>query len=145
MGADAAVGAEGDLAWRSVVVQQALDKARELAAAEDRHLGWLMKRLTELGFEPSDRGVSDQLWHSLTRCATAEEFSLFMATAEDRGRRAGERFYEQLRERDPVSAEIFRKIAEEEIEHIRLAQTFFGFRPGQVEDRANSRPEGRTR
>ena len=118
---------------------------RELAAAEDRHLGWLMKRLAELGFAPADRAVSDQLWHSLTRCATAEEFSLYMATAEDRGRRAGERFYEQLRERDPVSAEIFRKIAEEEIEHIRLAQTFFGFRPGQVEDRANSRPEGRTR
>jgi uncharacterized ferritin-like protein (DUF455 family) len=116
-----------------------------LALAEDRHLDWLMKRLAELGFGAGDRGVSDQLWHSLTRCTSAEEFSLFMATAEDRGRRAGERFFEQLRERDPTSAEIFRKIAEEEVEHIRLAETFYGFKPGQVEDRANSRPEGRTR
>lgn len=118
---------------------------KDLAAAEDKHLRWLMGRLSELGFEPSDRGVSDQLWHSLTGCKTAEEFSLFMATAEDRGRRAGERFYQQLKDRDSTSAEIFGKIAEEEVEHIRLAETFFGFKPGQVEERANSRPEGRTR
>jgi uncharacterized ferritin-like protein (DUF455 family) len=118
---------------------------KSLAVEENKHLGWLMKRLAELGFEPGQRGVSDQLWHSLTRCKTAEEFTLFMATAEDRGRRAGERFFGELRERDPTSAEIFRKIAEEEVEHIRLAEAFFGFKPGQVEDRANSRPEGRTR
>ncbi|NDD91310.1 DUF455 family protein, partial [bacterium] len=117
---------------------------KKLASAEDLHLSWLMTRLADLGFSAEDRKVSDQLWVSLTACPSAEEFSLFMATAEDRGRRAGERFYQELRERDPVSAEIFRKIAEEEVEHIRLAETFFGFRPGQVESRSNSRPGGRT-
>jgi len=98
---------------------------RGLASAEERHLQWLLRRLTELGFAPEDRKVSDQLWYSLTSCKTAENFAHFMATAEDRGRRAGERFFEQLRDRDPVSAEIFRKIAEEEIEHIRLAERYY--------------------
>jgi uncharacterized ferritin-like protein (DUF455 family) len=101
---------------------------RGLALAEGRHLEWLLRRLRDLGFSPQDRGVSDQLWHSLVQCQTAEEFSMYMASAEERGRRAGERFHAQLQERDPISAEIFRKIAEEEVEHIRLAETFFGFR-----------------
>jgi uncharacterized ferritin-like protein (DUF455 family) len=118
---------------------------RNLAAAEDRHLQWLMQRLGELGFKPDDRAVSDQLWQSLISRPSAEEFSLFMATAEDRGRRAGERFYEQLKERDPKSATIFRNIAEEEVEHILLAEKYFQFKPGQIEQRANSRPEVRTR
>ena len=39
-----------------------------------------------------------------------------MASAEDRGRRAGERFFEMMKDTDPISAEIFRKIAEEEVE-----------------------------
>lgn len=115
-----------------------------LAMAEDRHLDWLLKRLSELGFAIDGRGVSQQLWVSLTQCRTSQEFALFMATAEDRGRRAGERFHQQLKDRDPVSAEIFRRIAEEEVEHIRLAETHFGFRPGEVEEKANPRPERRT-
>ncbi|MBU6374869.1 MAG: DUF455 family protein [Bdellovibrionales bacterium] len=134
--------------WAAETFRDASEELRmawkTLAAAEDLHLSWLMARLGELGFFPQDRGVSDQLWASLTACSSAEEFSLFMATAEDRGRRAGERFYQDLRDRDPVSAEIFRRIAEEEVEHIRLAETFFGFKPGQVETRSSSRPGGRT-
>jgi len=109
---------------------------RGLALAEDRHLSWLLKRLEELGFKPDDRKVSDQLWVSLTSCTSAEQFAVFMATAEERGRRAGERFMAQLQDRDPISAQIFGKIAEEEIEHIQLAEKYF--------PKSNSWPEGRT-
>ncbi len=105
---------------------------RALAREEDKHLGWLLGRLTELGRTPEDRSVSDQLWASLTACKNAKEFALYMASAEDRGRRAGERFCAQLTHQDPESARIFGTIAHEEIAHIRLAERFFGFSPEAV-------------
>jgi uncharacterized ferritin-like protein (DUF455 family) len=97
-----------------------------LALAEDRHLGWLLRRLADLGGKPEDRPVSDQLWVSLTeRCQTAGEFAHAMATAEERGRVAGLRFFEGLQSSDPETAGLFQRIAEEEIEHIALAQRYF--------------------
>jgi len=45
-----------------------------------------------------------------------------MAKAEDRGRHAGEQFYETLLKIDSTTAELFKKIAEEETIHIRLAE-----------------------
>jgi uncharacterized ferritin-like protein (DUF455 family) len=98
---------------------------RGLAHAEDRHLGWLLKRMQELGIAVDEREVSDQLWVSLTSCVSARDFAHYMASAEERGRKAGERFHEALLERDPVSAAIFGRIAEEEVEHIALAQKFY--------------------
>jgi uncharacterized ferritin-like protein (DUF455 family) len=99
---------------------------RGLASAEQKHLDWLLGRMRELGIEIGGRKVSDHLWHSLTSCKTAREFALFMANAEERGRRAGERFHETLRDTDPLTAEIFGKIAEEEVAHIALAADYFG-------------------
>jgi uncharacterized ferritin-like protein (DUF455 family) len=96
-----------------------------LAGEEDKHLNWLLKRLNELGGSPSERKVSIHLWESLISSASVEEFTYRMATAEDRGRQAGERFYRDLQKSDPITAEIFRKIAEEEIEHIRIAERYF--------------------
>jgi uncharacterized ferritin-like protein (DUF455 family) len=98
---------------------------RGLALAEERHLIWLLRRMEELGIPLEDRAVSDFLWESLTSCKTAEAFSLFMASSEERGRVAGMRFQEALQAIDPVTAEIFGKIAEEEVEHIRLAVKFY--------------------
>jgi uncharacterized ferritin-like protein (DUF455 family) len=98
---------------------------RGLALAEQRHLRWLLDRMESLGIPVPGRKVSDQLWHSLVSCKSAHEFAIYMASAEERGRRAGERFFEAMRGSDPITAEIFRKIAEEEIEHIRLAERFF--------------------
>jgi len=98
---------------------------RDLAAIEDKHLHWLLNRLSELAHSVDERQVSDQLWVSLKSCKTADEFAHYMAGAEERGRRAGERFFESLRDKDPVTAEIFGKIAEEEIEHIELARSHF--------------------
>src|SRR5262249_30888011 len=98
---------------------------RGLALAEDRHLGWLLKRMEELGLDIRGRRVSDQLWHSLVSCQSAKEFALYMASAEERGRKAVERFHEAIQERYPVTAKIFGRIAEEEVEHIRLAQEYY--------------------
>jgi uncharacterized ferritin-like protein (DUF455 family) len=98
---------------------------RNLAEAEDRHLNWLLKRMKELDFAIEDRQVSDHLWHSLVACKTAQEFAIYMANAEERGRKAGERFHQALVKSDPITSDIFGKIAAEEVEHIALAQRFF--------------------
>lgn len=98
---------------------------RGLAAAEQRHLDWLLKRMQELEVDIAERKVSDLLWISLVSCKTAQEFAIYMASAEERGRRAGERFHQGLLEIDPISAEIFGKIAREEVEHIELARKHF--------------------
>jgi uncharacterized ferritin-like protein (DUF455 family) len=98
---------------------------RRLAAAEQKHLDWLLRRMQELGVDPAARTVSDQLWDSLLLSESAEEFSLYMASAEERGRRAGERFCEALAAVDPVSSRIFGDIAREEVAHIELALAYF--------------------
>ena len=101
------------------------DAWRMLARAEEKHLTWLLARMQTLGVDVKARRVSDHLWHSLVSCTSAREFALYMANAEERGRKAGERFHAALQERDPESASIFGKIAEEEVAHIALARTHF--------------------
>jgi uncharacterized ferritin-like protein (DUF455 family) len=96
-----------------------------LALAEDRHLGWLLNRMKELGIDAAERQVSDQLWYSLVTCQNARDFAKYMASAEERGRKAGERFCQAMSAVDPVSAGIFGKIAEEEVAHIELATRYF--------------------
>ncbi len=100
-------------------------EARELwlalAQEEEKHLSWLLTRMQELDVSVSERPQSLALWNSFDHCKTAREFAIFMAKAEDRGRHAGEQFHETLLSIDPVTAELFRKIAEEEKEHIHLA------------------------
>ena len=96
-----------------------------LALAEDRHLQWLLSRLSELGIDVRERKVSQHLWLSFMACASAQEFAVYMANAEERGRKAGERFHKALYPADPVTAKIFGKIAEEEVAHIALAAKYF--------------------
>ncbi|MGE4233188.1 MAG: ferritin-like domain-containing protein [Bacteriovoracia bacterium] len=98
---------------------------QHLAKEEAKHRSWLLNRLAELNQDIADRPVSDALWRSLVRCKSAKEFSFYMADAERRGQRAGERFFESLRDIDPSSAEIFQRIAIEEKSHIALATRFF--------------------
>jgi uncharacterized ferritin-like protein (DUF455 family) len=108
---------------------------KKLAIEEDKHMNWLLNRMIELELNVKSRKVTLRLWHSFMACQTAKEFAVYMASAEERGRKAGERFYISLKNEDPVSAEIFRKIAEEEKEHIALAERFF---PGRVITYLNS-------
>lgn len=98
---------------------------RALAEEEDKHLGWLLDRMAELGVTPQGRLVSAHLFRGLTGCTTAHEFAWYMAKAEDRGRIAGEQFANKLADVDPTSARIFGQIAAEETEHIALAMRFF--------------------
>ncbi len=113
-----------------------LDADAELRAAwrrisddEDRHLNLLLGRMAELGVKPEARLVSDRLWRSLRACRTAREFLAYMKTAEERGRAAEESFRRQFAERDPVTAAIFGRIADDEAEHIALAARAAGLTP----------------
>lgn len=94
-----------------------------LSREEAKHLGWLLDRMRELGVDAAERPQSLALWQSFDRCASARDFALFMANAEDRGRIAGEQFHETLMKSDPITGELFRQIAEEEKTHIELAQS----------------------
>ena len=96
-----------------------------LAQAEERHLHWLLSRMEALQLSISQRKVSQQLWLSLISCPTAEQFAHYMASAEERGRKANLHFFQTLQQRDPLTADIFKKIAQEEIAHIELAYRFF--------------------
>ena len=96
-----------------------------LAREEDKHMNWLLKRMQELEIPVRDRKVSLHLWVSLTACQNAREFAFYMASAEQRGRTAGLRFYKDLLAKDRVTAEIFGKIAEEEMAHIELVHQYF--------------------
>lgn len=96
-----------------------------LAAEERKHAGWLLDRLKELGQQVPGRLVNDQLWRTLVSQKTAQDFAICIGTAEERGRKAGERFYEGLKELDPKSAEIFKQIAIEELAHVKLVYEFF--------------------
>ena len=115
MAADSFLDAPEDLrrAWRG------------LAVAEDKHLGWLLGRMAALGVEPAARPVSGRLWDGLFACRTAPEFAVLIAKAEERGRLAGERFRVAMRGVDPESAEIFGRIADEELAHVALAGRFY--------------------
>jgi uncharacterized ferritin-like protein (DUF455 family) len=92
-----------------------------LSKEEEKHLSWLLTRMQELGVDAAERPQSLALWNSFDRCESADSFAGFMANAEERGRIAGEQFFVTLKTVDPVTAEIFRKIAEEEVDHIRIA------------------------
>lgn len=94
---------------------------RTLALEEEKHLGWLLNRMKELSIDASERPVNLALWNSFDRCQTPMQFAEFMANAEERGRVAGEQFFETLLKIDPVTAELFRVIADEEKAHIQLA------------------------
>ena len=96
-----------------------------LANEEQRHLDWLLARMEELGAEVEERLVSDQLWKSLVACESAQDFTLYMANAEDWGREAGERISDQLDACDERSAALFARIAKEEQGHIAIARRFF--------------------
>ncbi len=98
---------------------------RRLAREEDKHLGWLLARMSELGVGPAARPVSTRLWESLQACRGAREFTAFMVRAEERGRAAEASFARALASRDPVTADIFARIAREEEGHIALPTRYY--------------------
>jgi len=116
----------------SEAAQRFLDAPVELIEAwkwvaleEAKHESWLLKRLKELGQNPAAMPVSLNLYHSLQRCQTARDFAFYVSDAEERGRVGAEKFAEVLAKSDPVTASMFKQIAEEEKAHIALVQRFF--------------------
>ena len=96
-----------------------------VAIEEAKHESWLLQRLGELKQSIDAQPVDLRLYQSLLRCQSAREFALYVSDAEERGRVGAERFREALAVRDPVTAEIFGKIASEEVGHIALVKKFF--------------------
>ena len=102
---------------------------RRLAEEEDKHLGWLLRRMEELGVAVAGRPVSAELWASLSVCSSPRVFAQRMAGAEERGQFAGERLAEKLAENDPITASLFARIAREETGHVALAQRYLPLLP----------------
>lgn len=98
---------------------------RFLAHEELKHMNWILDRMRALGVAPADRKLRADLWDSFLRCETARDFTLYMASAEERGRSAGVFFSEALRDLDPETGKLFEKIATEEVEHVKLATRFY--------------------
>ncbi|MBY0517248.1 MAG: ferritin-like domain-containing protein [Bacteriovoracaceae bacterium] len=92
---------------------------------EEKHERWLLARMEELSQRVEACPVALDLYLSFERCHSAHEFALYMSNAEERGRVAGEKFGEILKERDPVTAKIFAQIAAEEREHVAMVAKFF--------------------
>lgn len=97
---------------------------RRIGHEEKTHLDMLLRRMKELGVDISARAVSDRLWRSLEKCRSAREFAALMREAEARGQAAEETFRRVLADRDPVTSAIFGAIADDEAEHLALADSF---------------------
>jgi len=96
---------------------------------EIRHYEMIRRRMEDLGLDLTERPVSISLWESLQECATGKEFCIRIASAEERGRRAGIRVVRYLEKSDPETAAVFREIAADEVAHVALAKTYFGWTP----------------
>ena len=115
--------------WAAATFDDAPQELREswlhLAEEEDKHMRWLLERLEELGGRIDERAVPDSLWLSLSTADSPKDFAWRMMTAEERGMEAGIKLEVVLAPIDKKSADLFARIAEEEAEHIRLANQFF--------------------
>ncbi len=98
---------------------------RYLAQEEAKHAAWLIERMQQLNIDPAARKVSNKLWLSLIGCTHATQFAHFMASAEERGTEAGLKFFDEIKTKDPITAGIFLKIAQEEKEHVSGAYQLF--------------------
>ena len=106
-------------------VPQWLSSGWERVIIEERkHLGWLLARMETLGVDPAERAVSIRLWNTLKRSASAGEFCYWITEAEEWGRKAANAIAPQIMARDPETAAIFEKIAEEERFHVALGKRF---------------------
>lgn len=101
----------------------------ELVDDERRHYDLIVGRMAELNVAIEARPVSIALWRSLEACETGRDFGMYIASAEEWGRKAGVALVKALEKKDPATAEVFRVIVEDEVEHIALADIYFGWKP----------------
>ena len=100
---------------------------------EVRHYELIVGRMAELGVDPAARPVSDRLWRSLGRCASGRDFCVRIAAAEERGRQAALKLIEYLGDRDPATAAVFARIAEDEAAHVALPAAYYDLTPDPPE------------
>ena len=98
---------------------------KRIALEEAKHESWLLKRLVEINQDVAEFPVGLGLYNSFCKCETAKEFAIYISDSEEKGRLAGLKFVEALKNRDPNSAKIFSDIAIEELDHISLASNYF--------------------
>lgn len=98
-------------------------------ADESRHYQMIRRRMDELGVEVADRTVSLSLWVALQECATGQDFCIMIASAEEKGRRAGLKLAGHMKNSDPQTASLFLEIAADEVAHVALAETHFDWVP----------------
>ena len=96
---------------------------------EKLHFRLIMERMNNLGVHPQQKPVSAQLSENLYTCATGRDFAITIATAEHKGRLAALKMASFLEHRDPITAQVFLRIAHDEIAHIQLVTDNFGWRP----------------
>ena len=96
---------------------------------EQKHYDMIVARMTELGLGVADRPVSRGLWDSLAACTTAREFCIKIVNAEERGRQAGLRLIQFLNGHDAATVAIFQTIVDDEVAHVALANTYYGWKP----------------
>ncbi len=102
---------------------------RDQVPEEERHYAMIVERMNELGFDLTSRPVSRGLWDKLSACRTGKDFCLQIADAEERGRRAGLKLVQFLGKKDPATGAIFQRIADDEVAHVELANTYYGWTP----------------
>jgi uncharacterized ferritin-like protein (DUF455 family) len=111
--------------WAADTLADASDELRaawrRIGLEEEVHLNLLLGRMAELNVRVADRPVSDRLWRRLIQSKTALEFAALMRDAEARGQAAEESFRRSLAQRDPATAAIFGRIADDEAEHLAVA------------------------
>jgi len=100
-----------------------------LIPEEEKHYRLIVERMAELGFALDERPVTLNLWRALEASETGRDFCIGIARAEERGRQAGLKLSEFLAESDPATAAVFREIVADEVAHVALAETFYGWKP----------------
>jgi uncharacterized ferritin-like protein (DUF455 family) len=111
------------------VPQELRDAWTALVPEEIKHYELIVDRMAELGFALDERCVSTRLWDSLKECTSGQEFCIKIAGAEERGRLAGITLCKHLAGKDPRTAAVFQEIVDDEVAHVKLADTFFGWTP----------------
>lgn len=96
------------------------------ATMEEEHAQLLIDRALEVGADLGERVVVPNLWQMFIQAKDADFFLYLISTAEARGLEVGRMMVEPMRAVDPISAAIFDKIADDEVEHIEAAQKFLG-------------------
>jgi uncharacterized ferritin-like protein (DUF455 family) len=107
------------------VPKELINAWKKIAEEEAKHEKWLLNRLDELNINVQEMTVSLGLYNSFVDCQNARDFTLYISDSEEKGRIAGIKFADFLKDNDPISAKIFTEIANEEVFHISLAKKYF--------------------